>query len=150
MVNRVSSFFPKSGHSATQTELKTNMNTRKVKRHRNSDTKNTGNREPKQNYRLGTVSSNTAKYILKIKSAPIIYQTKKEMYTKCQLQVIREFCLHRCNTALYIFCNQEAFDVSIFVQYSLPPIVTEYFKDSFNYMYFDFCIRDNKYQTHPK
>ena len=77
MVNRVSSFFPKGGHSATQTELKTNMNTRKVKRHRNSDTKNTGNREPKQNYRLGTVSTNTAKYILNIKIAPIIYQTKK-------------------------------------------------------------------------
>ena len=40
MVNRVSSYFPKGGHSATQTELKIiNMNTRKVKRHRNSDTK---------------------------------------------------------------------------------------------------------------
>ena len=33
MVNRVSSYFPKGGHSATQTELKNNMNTRKVKRH---------------------------------------------------------------------------------------------------------------------
>ena len=43
MVNRMSSYFPKN-----------NMNTHKVKRHRNSDTK-TGNREPQQNYRLGTV-----------------------------------------------------------------------------------------------
>ena len=32
------------------------MNTRKVKRHRNPDTK-TGNIEPQQNYRLGTVSN---------------------------------------------------------------------------------------------
>ena len=31
------------------------MNTRKVKRHRNCDTK-AGNREPQQNYRLGTVT----------------------------------------------------------------------------------------------
>ena len=38
MVNRVSSYFPKGGHSATETELKSNMNTHKVKRHRNSDT----------------------------------------------------------------------------------------------------------------
>ena len=30
------------------------MNTRKKKRHRNSDTK-TGNREPQQNFRIGTV-----------------------------------------------------------------------------------------------
>ena len=37
MVNRVTSYFPKGGHSATETELK--KNTRKVKRHRNSDTK---------------------------------------------------------------------------------------------------------------
>ena len=55
MVNRVSSFFPKGGHSATETELKY-MNTRMVKRHRNSDTK-TGKREPQQNYHLGTVSN---------------------------------------------------------------------------------------------
>ena len=39
MDNRVSSYFPKGGYSATQTELKDNMNTSKVKRHRNSDTK---------------------------------------------------------------------------------------------------------------
>ena len=32
------------------------MNTRKVKRHRTSDNK-TGNREPRQNCRLGTVSN---------------------------------------------------------------------------------------------
>ena len=45
MVNRVSSYFPKDSHSATETELKNNMNTRKVKRHQYSDTK-TVNREP--------------------------------------------------------------------------------------------------------
>ena len=55
MVNRVSSYFPKGGQSATQTKLK-KMNKRKVKRHRNSDTKK-GNIEPQQNYRLGTVSN---------------------------------------------------------------------------------------------
>ena len=32
------------------------MNTRKVKRHRNSDTK-TYSKEPQQNYRFGTVSN---------------------------------------------------------------------------------------------
>ena len=50
MVNRVNSYFPKGGHSATETELK-NMNTRKVKRHQNL------NKEPQQNYRIGTVSN---------------------------------------------------------------------------------------------
>ena len=34
MVNRVSTYFPKGGRT------KNNMNTRKVKSHRNSDTKN--------------------------------------------------------------------------------------------------------------
>ena len=42
MVNRVSSYFPKGGHSATETETLTPK---------------TGNREPQQNYRLGTVSN---------------------------------------------------------------------------------------------
>ena len=37
-------------------QAKTNMDARKVKRHRNSDTK-TGNREPQQNYRLKTVGN---------------------------------------------------------------------------------------------
>ena len=50
MVNRVSSYFPKG-----RNQTKNYMTTHKVKRHRNSDTK-TGNREPQQNYRLGTVS----------------------------------------------------------------------------------------------
>ena len=40
MVNRVSSYFQKGGYSATPTELNNNMNTRNVKRHRNSDTIN--------------------------------------------------------------------------------------------------------------
>ena len=34
MTNRVSSYFPRSGHSATETEFN-NMNTRKLKRQRN-------------------------------------------------------------------------------------------------------------------
>ena len=55
MVNRVSSSFQKGGHSATEAELDC-MDTHKVKRHKNSDTK-TGNREPQQNYRIGTVSN---------------------------------------------------------------------------------------------
>ena len=40
MVNLVSISFPKGGHSATQTELINTMNTHKVKRRRNADTKN--------------------------------------------------------------------------------------------------------------
>ena len=56
MVNRVSSYFQNGVHSETQTILTKNMNTRKVKRHRNSDTK-TGNIEPQQNYRLEMVSN---------------------------------------------------------------------------------------------
>ena len=59
MVNRVNSNFLKGGHSATvsnRNRTKKIMNTHNVKCHRNSDTK-TGNREPHQNYRLGTVSN---------------------------------------------------------------------------------------------
>ena len=51
MVNRVSSYYPKGGHSATQAELKKDINKRKVKRHRNSDTK-TVNRLPQLNDKL--------------------------------------------------------------------------------------------------
>ena len=40
MVYRVSSYFSKGGHSATKPELKDKMDTRKVKHHRNTDTKN--------------------------------------------------------------------------------------------------------------
>ena len=47
---------PKRWPISNQNRTKNNMNTRKVKRHRNSDSK-TGNREPHQNYRLGTVSN---------------------------------------------------------------------------------------------
>ena len=49
MTNRVSSYFPKGGHSVT---AKNNMNTHKLERHRNFDTKNS-NREQQQNYNLG-------------------------------------------------------------------------------------------------
>ena len=55
MVNRVSSYFPKGGHSATQTELKiiwTHVRWNVT----NTLTPKTGNREAQQNYRLGTVS----------------------------------------------------------------------------------------------
>ena len=47
--------FPKRWPLSNRNRTKNSMNTRKVKRHRNSDTK-TGNREPQQNYRLGTAS----------------------------------------------------------------------------------------------
>ena len=47
--------FPKRWPLSNRNRTK-NMNTRKVKRHLNSDTK-TGNREPQQNYRLKTVSN---------------------------------------------------------------------------------------------
>ena len=42
--------FPKRWPLSNQNRTKNNINTRKVKHHRNSDTKN---REPQQNYRLG-------------------------------------------------------------------------------------------------
>ena len=45
--------FPKRWPLSNRNRTKNNMKTRKVKRHRNSDTK-IGNREPQQNYRLGT------------------------------------------------------------------------------------------------
>ena len=56
MVKRVGSYFPKGGHSATQTELKiiwthVKWNVTEIL------TPKTGNREPQQNYRLGTVSN---------------------------------------------------------------------------------------------
>ena len=44
MANRVGNYFPKGGHSAIQTELKSIRNKYKVKHHRNSDTQ-TDNRE---------------------------------------------------------------------------------------------------------
>ena len=48
--------FPKRLPLSNRNRTKNNMDTRKVKRHRNSDTK-TGNRDPQQNYHLGTVSN---------------------------------------------------------------------------------------------
>ena len=47
---------PKRWPLSNPNRTKNNMNTRKLKRHRNSDTK-TCNREPQQNYRVGTVSN---------------------------------------------------------------------------------------------
>ena len=46
--------FPKGRPLSNPNRTKNNINTHKVKRHRNSHTKNS-NREPQQNYRLGTV-----------------------------------------------------------------------------------------------
>ena len=54
MANRVGSYFPKRWPPSNQNRTKSIMNKYKVKHHRNSDTK-TGNREPRQNHRLGTV-----------------------------------------------------------------------------------------------
>ena len=56
MVNREGSYFPKGGHSATETELKiigthVRLNVTKTL------TPKTGNREPQLNYRIGTVSN---------------------------------------------------------------------------------------------
>ena len=48
--------FPKSWPLSNQNRPKNNMNTHKVKRRRNSESK-TGSIEPKQNYRQGTVSN---------------------------------------------------------------------------------------------
>ena len=48
--------YPKRWPISNPNRTKNNMNIRKVKRHRNSDTK-TGNREPQQNYRLGTLGN---------------------------------------------------------------------------------------------
>ena len=48
--------FPKRWSLSNPNRTKSNLNTHKVRRHRNSVTK-TGNREPQQNYRLGTVSN---------------------------------------------------------------------------------------------
>ena len=57
MVNRVSSFFPKGGHSATETELKI-IRTHVRRNATKTLTPKTGNREPpQQNYHLGTVSN---------------------------------------------------------------------------------------------
>ena len=48
--------FPKRWPLSNRNRTKNNMNTHKGKRHKNSDPK-TGNREPQQNYRLGTVNN---------------------------------------------------------------------------------------------
>ena len=46
--------FPKGGHP---NRSKNNMNTRKMKRHRNPDIKNRQQIKPQQNHRLGTVTA---------------------------------------------------------------------------------------------
>ena len=48
--------FPKWWPLSNPNRAQSIMNKHKVKHHRNSDTK-TGNREPHQNHRLGTVSN---------------------------------------------------------------------------------------------
>ena len=56
MVNRMSSYFPKGGHSATETELKiiwTHIRCNVTE----SLTPKTCSNEPQQNYRFGTVSN---------------------------------------------------------------------------------------------
>ena len=54
--NSQRTYFQNGCLSATKTKPRNNMNTRKVKHHRNTDTK-TGNRELQQNYRFGTASN---------------------------------------------------------------------------------------------
>ena len=56
MVKRVSSYFPKGDHSATQTELKI-ISTHVNRNVAETLTPKTGNREPQQNYHLGTISN---------------------------------------------------------------------------------------------
>ena len=48
---------PKRWPLSNRNRTKNNTNTRKVKHHRNPDTKKTGNREPQQNHHPGTVSN---------------------------------------------------------------------------------------------
>ena len=55
MANRVSSYFSKRWPLSNRTRTKHNINTHKVKRHRNLTPK-TGRREPQQNCRLGTIT----------------------------------------------------------------------------------------------
>ena len=62
--------FPKRWPLSNRNRTKNNMNKHKVKRHRNSDTK-TGNREPQQNYRLGTVSNELLGRSLTCFTAPV-------------------------------------------------------------------------------
>ena len=49
--------FTKRWSLGTKIGTTNNMDKHKVKRHRDSDAKIIGNREPQQNYRLGTVSN---------------------------------------------------------------------------------------------
>ena len=57
MVNQESSFFPKGSHLATQAEQKNNMKKNIGCNVTEILTPKLGNREPQQNYRLGTVSN---------------------------------------------------------------------------------------------
>ena len=49
--------FPKRWPLSNANRTKNNINTHTVKRHQTSDTPKTGNREPQQNYCIGTVSN---------------------------------------------------------------------------------------------
>ena len=78
--------FPKRWPLSNRNRAKYNMNTHKVKRHRNSDTK-TGNREPEQNYHLGMVSNELlgglnmfdgANFALNIRSGSLLHILHKK------------------------------------------------------------------------
>ena len=61
----IEQLFPKRWPLSNRNRTKQYMNTRKVKRHRNSYTK-TENRKPQQNYLLGTVSNELLGWWLKL------------------------------------------------------------------------------------
>ena len=66
--------FPKRWPLSSPNLTKSIMNKHQVKHHRNSDTK-TGNREPHQNHRIGTVSNELLgghKHVLLAKNSPSI------------------------------------------------------------------------------
>ena len=82
MVDRVSSYFPKGGHSATETKLKHNMNTHMVKRHREPGTK-PGNREPQQSLYL----KRNPQYPIAILVLNKLLHIQSEAKTRCKKKV---------------------------------------------------------------
>ena len=84
---------------------KDNMNTRKVKRHRNSDIK-TGNRESQQNYRLGMVSNELPyfTYLGLFLNKPILHIRTTKALKTLRIHAVGSAFVFRClNSVLFLF-----------------------------------------------
>ena len=102
MDNQVSSYFQKRWPFSNTNRAKNNMNTRKVNRHRNSNTK-AGNREPQQNYGLGTICNELLgrelKHVLQCQPRPQF----PKWYKILIISIIRKSVV--AHSEVHIYCS---------------------------------------------